>query len=56
MSMVSDFTTLLEIARVALVLYPEQMGDELDLSDDEIKRLHEMARKFLWEDRDDIFN
>ncbi len=31
--------TFLEIARVALTLYPNQIGNELDLSDEEIEDL-----------------
>ena len=38
-TMASDMLTLLEAGRIALVLFPQEMGDELDLSDEEIARL-----------------
>lgn len=52
-TMASDMLTLLEAGRIALVLFPEEMGDELDLSDEEIARLREVGRKLLWENRDE---
>lgn len=47
MSMASDIVSLLEVARVALILYPTEMADELDISDEEVKRLLKVVRELL---------
>jgi len=46
-SRMDDLVTLYEIARVALTRYPDQIADELDISDDEVRRLLKRVREIL---------
>ena len=42
-----DFDTILEIARVCLTLWDGGIGDEMDISDDELHRLKKVLEDYL---------
>ena len=42
-----DFVRLLNVAKIALILDPKQIADELDTSDEEAQRLLKVVRELL---------